>query len=930
MGFQHFYKKTIYILNHHTTKDPMELSISAAWLLCIETAIFFSKVYLLKKCISSAYGQSKLDHINVASTNPNAKKLWSWVILILFCSAFDNFQWIFKLLRKTVLLELAPNPVLWLIRLNWAMYALSYLALGLLMEKLINKAFKLKIRHYFSIAFCSIVMCYLIAIAFIQYDVVNPAERSFEYLTYRSIIFYVFFALLPALFIVLKHAYKSNLPKILKDQSKILVLCLLTPQLILSTISAIPFIVSTSIDIDNYLLIAANDILFVLALYFCARRMLGLRFLNMNTHVQSFEHYNFIDDFKTVLEQLGHVTTTQELQHITKAFFDRAFTVDVENTQLYIRDLESSQDGNNAPAEGFLTLPAVEQFLAAQDTNNELLQYLSTTKILIRDEIEFDYFYGESSLQKELITLLETIDASIFLPLYEKQTLVAYIIVRRNARPHKLFSNIERDEMLVFASYLSTVIYLLRHRNLKALMQQEKELREELYFKHQEIHHYKESIRTLLKTHTSQKLGILYFKNRSFMWGNQAARELLSQTSPHLGHMKRLALEIKKYNYESQTITISDSYGNPLMCSAFPGADKTQVLLLLFYPDIADTFTIPFETLKDLSSWDYAIYLETTKSGQLINQLIPSSTAALLNFKIDLLKIALSKEPTLLELPEGDVVPIVQIIHHISLRSTLHTLDLQRPEEQNAVALQLFGVDQLFTNEPRQESLLEKLSDTGTLFIQNVEFLARSTQDQLVAFLHSGMFQPLKSDRKIGSHVRIICSTNNNLELFVQQGLFSAELYNKLKKSSLALPSLLTIPQTELTELAQRLSEQAIKTKELNNLISLNEKETSKILDQRPVSLHEFKERVHHALINKTAKKKLDTIVEFDPAYLTTDPELSDAVRLGKHALKDRYIMRMLWNKFKNQTKIAALLNVNRSSVNRRCKEFKLISEHEN
>lgn len=910
----------------------MEISISANWLLCIETAILFSKIYLLKKCISSAYVQSKSDQLETSTTtNPNAKKLWSWVILILFCSAFDNFQWIFKLLRKTILTSLAPNPVLWLIRLNWAVYALSYLALGLLMEKLIDKSFSLKVRHYLSIAFCGITMCYLIIIAFVQYHVIDPAERSFEYLVYRSIIFYVFFALLPALFIVLRHAYKSNLPKILKNQSKILVLCLLTPQLILSTISAIPFIVSTSIDIDNYLLIAANDILFVSALYFCARRMLGLRFLNMNTHVQSFDHYNFIDDFKTVLEQLGHVTTTQELQHITKAFFDRAFNVDMENVQLYIRNLESNHGESTqlAPLDGFLTLPAVEQFLATQDTNGELLQYLSTTKILIRDEIEFDYFYGESELQQELISLLETIDASIFLPLYEKQTLVAYIIVRRNARPHKLFSNVERDEMLVFASYLSTVIYLLRHRNLKILVQQEKELREELYFKHQEIHHYKESIRTLLKTHTSQKIGVLYYKNRSFTWGNQAARELLSQTSSHLPHMKKLALEIKKYNYESQTITISDSYGNPLICSAFPGADKSQVLMLLFYPDIADTFTIPFETLKDLSSWDYAIYLETTKSGQLINQLIPSSTAALLNFKIDLLKIAFSKDPTLLELPEGDILPIVQIIHHISLRSMLHTLELHRPEEQNSVALQLFGIEQLFISEPRQEGLLEKLSDTGTLFIQNVEFLSRSTQEQLVAFLHSGVFQPLKSDRKIGSNARIICSTSNNLELLVQQGLFSAELYNKIKKSTLALPSLLTIPQNELTELAQRLSEQAIKTKELNNLISLNEKETSKILDQRPVSLHEFKERIQHALMNKTAKKKLDHMIEFNPAYMTTDPELSDAVRLGKHALKDRYIMRMLWNKFQNQTKIAALLNVNRSSVNRRCKEFKLISEHE-
>ena len=52
-----------------------------------------------------------------------------------------------------------------------------------------------------------------------------------------------------------------------------------------------------------------------------------------------------------------------------------------------------------------------------------------------------------------------------------------------------------------------------------------------------------------------------------------------------------------------------------------------------------------------------------------------------------------------------------------------------------------------------------------------------------------------------------------------------------------------------------------------------------------------------------------------------------NVVKLGKSALKDKQIMTYLWNKFKNQTKIAKLLNVNRSSVNRRCKEFNLIEE---
>ena len=63
-----------------------------------------------------------------------------------------------------------------------------------------------------------------------------------------------------------------------------------------------------------------------------------------------------------------------------------------------------------------------------------------------------------------------------------------------------------------------------------------------------------------------------------------------------------------------------------------------------------------------------------------------------------------------------------------------------------------------------------------------------------------------------------------------------------------------------------------------------------------------------------------------DPAYQLTDPQLMQAARLGKHALRDPKIMALLWNKFKSQSKIATFLGVNRSSVNRRCKDYHLIT----
>lgn len=80
-------------------------------------------------------------------------------------------------------------------------------------------------------------------------------------------------------------------------------------------------------------------------------------------------------------------------------------------------------------------------------------------------------------------------------------------------------------------------------------------------------------------------------------------------------------------------------------------------------------------------------------------------------------------------------------------------------------------------------------------------------------------------------------------------------------------------------------------------------------------------------LINKAKKKQVKQEDVIDAAYSISTPDMYNVAKLGKNALKDKQIMTYLWNKFKNQTKIAKLLNVNRSSVNRRCKEFNLIEE---
>lgn len=138
------------------------------------------------------------------------------------------------------------------------------------------------------------------------------------------------------------------------------------------------------------------------------------------------------------------------------------------------------------------------------------------------------------------------------------------------------------------------------------------------------------------------------------------------------------------------------------------------------------------------------------------------------------------------------------------------------------------------------------------------------------------------------------------------------------------MPSLITLSDDELSNLAQGYSEQAIQSDAFKNLLELTDKEKSNIINKRPISLQEFKTKIQQLLTEKSKKNHIYKETQFDPAYNITDPKLIEAARLGKHALKDPKILLLLWNKFKNQNKIATFLGVNRSSIHRRLKEYKI------
>ena len=144
-----------------------------------------------------------------------------------------------------------------------------------------------------------------------------------------------------------------------------------------------------------------------------------------------------------------------------------------------------------------------------------------------------------------------------------------------------------------------------------------------------------------MSSNKERKVGILFYKYRRFTIANEAA-QLLIGMDPNMneGHpltqaMRKLARRVKEYK-TSQTNYAHDKDGKKITITGIPSLEEKSTILLIHYPEVSDIIKSHFDQLKDPSNWDYVLYLETTQSGQLINQMIPGSSEKLLDSKIHL------------------------------------------------------------------------------------------------------------------------------------------------------------------------------------------------------------------------------------------------------------------------------------------------------
>ena len=107
------------------------------------------------------------------------------------------------------------------------------------------------------------------------------------------------------------------------------------------------------------------------------------------------------------------------------------------------------------------------------------------------------------------------------------------------------------------------------------------------------------------------------------------------------------------------------------------------------------------------------------------------------------------------------------------------------------VESELFGhVKGAFTGAISNRDGRFKLADGGTIFLDEVGELPMDTQVKLLRVLQEQEFEPIGSSRTIKVNVRVVAATNRDLEEWVREGKFRADLYYRLNVVPLRVPPL--------------------------------------------------------------------------------------------------------------------------------------------
>lgn len=138
-----------------------------------------------------------------------------------------------------------------------------------------------------------------------------------------------------------------------------------------------------------------------------------------------------------------------------------------------------------------------------------------------------------------------------------------------------------------------------------------------------------------------------------------------------------------------------------------------------------------------------------------------------------------------------------RLIHRIGARSARPFLAVNCPSiPENLLESELFGyIKGAFTGADRNHKGLFSAAHTGTIHLDEIGDISAAVQTKLLRCLQNGEIRPVGANDTMNVDVRVIASTNQDLEACLTNKTFREDLYYRLNVLTLTLPPLRDRPE---------------------------------------------------------------------------------------------------------------------------------------
>jgi DNA-binding NtrC family response regulator len=267
---------------------------------------------------------------------------------------------------------------------------------------------------------------------------------------------------------------------------------------------------------------------------------------------------------------------------------------------------------------------------------------------------------------------------------------------------------------------------------------------------------------------------------------------------------------------------------------------------------------------------------------------------------------------------------IAKAIHYTGVRKEKSFVALNCAAiPETLLESELFGYKKgAFTDAKSDKKGLLFEADQGTLFLDEITEMPLSLQAKLLRVIEEKEVRPLGDTNAYSVEVRIISTSNRNIETLIQEHRFRKDLYYRLNVIDIQVPSLQErredIPLL-IQNFVNRFSQQL--KKEITGVSD----ETLRVLFSYswPGNVRELENVIQRAIALSRHEVILPEDLPFSVLYETDKDILKNAVQ-EKYTLdqmEKEYIRRILVEAGGNRTKACEILGVNRKTLYRKLQE---------